>query len=161
MSDPLWCGLPLKLLTLSTVVPLIHSGVYILGCCAFLKSTIISLVFVTFMKRLSSWHRYLQVGLLIIVRDQAHHDCVIRKLNGAGPGHVIMCVQGVQYWAEDATLGDPVFRKRGLEVCLPTLTTWGLAVRKSRIQPHRGVFSPSSISLSASLVGTMVLKAEL
>ena len=27
-----------------------------------------------------------------------------------------------------------MFRVRGLEVRLPTLTTWGLAVRKSRIQ---------------------------
>ena len=62
---------------------------------------------------------------------------------------------GTQPW------GDPVFRVRGLEVCLPTLTTWGLAVRKSRIQGHRGVFRPSSISLPASLLGTMVLKAEL
>jgi len=33
--------------------------------------------------------------------------------------------------------GDPVFRVRALEVCLPTLTTWGLAVRKSRIQAQR------------------------
>jgi len=32
-----------------------------------------------------------------------------------------------------------VFRVRGLDVCLPTLTTWGLAVRKSRIQGHRSV----------------------
>jgi len=30
--------------------------------------------------------------------------------------------------------GDCVFRVRGLEVCLPTLTTRGLAVRKFRIQ---------------------------
>jgi len=63
--------------------------------------------------------------------------------------------------AEDATLGDPVFRVRGLEVCLPTLMTWGLLVRKSRSHMHRGVFRPSSISLPASLLGTMVLKADL
>jgi len=56
---------------------------------------------------------------------------------------------------------DPVFRVRGLEVCLPTLTTWGLAVRKSRTQAHRGVFRPSLISLPYSLLGTMVLKAQL
>jgi len=59
--------------------------------------------------------------------------------------------------------GDPVFtllQTPHLEVCLPTLTTLGLAVRKSRIQAHRGVFSPSSISLPASLLGSMVLKAE-
>jgi len=72
-----------------------------------------------------------------------------------------MCGQGVQYGAEDATLGDPVFSVRGLEVCLPTLMTWGLAVRNYRIQAHRAVFRPSSISLSGSLRGTRVLKAEL
>jgi len=57
--------------------------------------------------------------------------------------------------------GDPVFRVRGLEMFLPILTTWGVVVRKSRIQAHRGVFSSSSISLPASHVGTMVLKTEL
>ena len=52
-----------------------------------------------------------------------------------------MCVKGVQNGVEGARL-------RGLEVCLLTLTTWGLAVRKSRIQVLMGVFRPSSISLS-------------
>ena len=33
--------------------------------------------------------------------------------------------------------GAPVFRMSGLEVCLLTLTTWGLALRKSRIQADR------------------------
>jgi len=46
-------------------------------------------------------------------------------------------------------------------MCLPTLMTWGLAVRKSMIQAHRGVFRLSSIRLPASLLGTMVLKAEI
>jgi len=54
-----------------------------------------------------------------------------------------------------------VFRVRGLEVCLSTLMTWVLVFRKSRIQTHKGVFRPSSISLAASLLGAMVLKAEL
>jgi len=57
--------------------------------------------------------------------------------------------------------GDLVFSVRGLEVCLPTLMTWVLAVKKCRIQAYRRVFRPCSISLSASLRGTMVLKAEL
>jgi len=52
--------------------------------------------------------------------------------------------------------GDPVSRVRGIELCLPTLTIWGLAIRKSRIRALRGVFI-----LPASLLGTMVLKAEL
>jgi len=60
------------------------------------------------------------------------------------------------------TWGHPVFRVRGLEVRLPTLMNWGLdRIRKSWIQAHRGVFRPSSISLPASLLGIMVLKAEL
>ena len=50
-SSVMWTHRYLQLLTLSTVVPLNHSGVCILSCCTFLKSTIISLVFVTFMKR--------------------------------------------------------------------------------------------------------------
>jgi len=49
--------------------------------------------------------------------------------------------------------GAPVFRVRGLEVCLSTLATWGLAVSKSRIQAHRGVFRPSSISLPDQSAG--------
>jgi len=72
-----------------------------------------------------------------------------------------MCVQGVQYEADDTTLGRSCVQGEGLEVCLSTLMTWGLAVKKPRIQAHRGVFRPNSISLSASLRGTMVLKAEL
>ena len=70
----------LTLLTLSTVVPLIHSGIYILSC-TFLKSPITSLVFVTFMKRQTPECpvcHLIQVGFLV-VRDQTHHYCVIRK----------------------------------------------------------------------------------
>ena len=47
------------------------------------------------------------------------------------------------------------------EVLLPTLTNWGQAVRKSRTQLHREGFRPRALSLVMSLVGTMVLKAEL
>ena len=47
------------------------------------------------------------------------------------------------------------------DVLLPTLTSWGLPVRKSRIQLQREVFSPRVLSLVMSFVGTMVLNAEL
>ena len=47
------------------------------------------------------------------------------------------------------------------DVLLPTLTTWGLPVRKSRIQLQREVFSPRVLSLMMSVVGIMVLNAEL
>jgi hypothetical protein len=46
-----------------------------------------------------------------------------------------------------------------VDVLLPTLTTWGQLVRKSRIQLQREVFNPRVLSIV--MVGTMVLKAEL
>ena len=48
-----------------------------------------------------------------------------------------------------------------VDVLLPTLTTWGWPVRKSRIQLQREVFSPMVLSLVMSNGGTMVLNAEL
>ena len=47
------------------------------------------------------------------------------------------------------------------DMLLPTLTTWGWPVRNSRIQLQREVCSPRVLSLMMSLVGTMVLNAEL
>jgi hypothetical protein len=38
--------------------------------------------------------------------------------------------------------GAPVLRISMADVLLPTLTTWGRPVRKSRIQLQREVFSP-------------------
>ncbi len=49
----------------------------------------------------------LSVGRLIVVGDQAYHCCVIRKFDddiGAVCCCTVVCVQGVQEWAEDATL---------------------------------------------------------
>ncbi len=49
----------------------------------------------------------LSVGRLIIVCDQAYHCCVVSKFDddvGAVCGCTVMCVQGVQEWAEDAAL---------------------------------------------------------
>ncbi len=44
---------------------------------------------------------------LIVVGDQAYHRCVISKFDddiGAVCSCAVMCVQGVQEWAEDAAL---------------------------------------------------------
>ncbi len=49
----------------------------------------------------------LSVGRLIVVGDQAYHCCVISKIDDdirAVCGCTIVCVQGVQDWAEDAAL---------------------------------------------------------
>ena len=59
------------------------------------------------------------------------------------------------------TCGAPVLRISVADVLLPTLTTWGRPIRKSRIQLQREVFSPRILSLVMSFEGTMVLNAEL
>ncbi len=63
----------------------------------------------------------LSVGRLIVVGDQAYHRCVISKFDddiGAVCSCTVVCVQGVQEWAEDAVL-----RIRGDDVLLSILTT--------------------------------------
>ncbi len=72
-----------------------------------------------------------------------------------------MYVQRGQQGAQTQPCGAPVFRMRVDEVCQPTLTTWGLPVRKSRTHMHREVFNLRSLSFVMSLEGTMVLNAEL
>jgi hypothetical protein len=47
------------------------------------------------------------------------------------------------------------------DVLLPTLTTSGRPVKKSRIQFQREVFSPRVLSLVMSLEGTMVLNSTI
>ncbi len=47
------------------------------------------------------------VGRLIVVSDQAYHRCVVSEFDddvGAVYGCTVMCVQGVQEWAENAAL---------------------------------------------------------
>ncbi len=68
----------------------------------------------------------LSVGRLVIVSDQADHRCVVSKFDddiGAVCGFTVMCVQGVQEWAESAALGSTSVEIRGDEVLLPILTT--------------------------------------
>ena len=56
--------------------------------------------------------------------------------------------------------GTPVLRISVADVLLPTLTTWGRPVRKSRIQLQREVFSLRILSLVMSFGGTIVLNAD-
>ncbi len=58
----------------------------------------------------------LSVGLLIVVGDQAYHRCVISKFDddvGAVCGCTVVCVQGVQEWAEDAALWSTSVEDQG------------------------------------------------
>ena len=64
--------------------------------------------------------------------------------------------QGVQEGTEHSPLGG----SNVADVLLPTRTTWGRTIRKSRIQLQREGFSPRILSL-VSFEGTMVLNAEL
>ena len=43
------------------------------------------------------------------------------------------------------------------DVMLPTLTTWGQPVRKSRVQLQREVFSPRILRLLMSFEGTKLI----
>ena len=58
-------------------------------------------------------------------------------------------------------IGAPVLRISVADVLLPSLTTWGRPIRKSRIQLQRELFSPRVLSLVISFEGAMVLNAEL
>ena len=75
------------------------------------------------------------------------------KLND---GVEVMGNQGVQEGTKHAPLRGSL-----VDVLLPTLTTWGRPVRKSRIQLQRELLSPRVLSLVMSFEGTMVLNAEL
>ena len=69
--------------------------------------------------------------------------------------------QGVQEWTEHTPLGCSSVEDQHTDVLLPTLTTWGRPVRKSRIHLQREVFSPMFLSLVMNFEGTMLLNAEL
>ena len=55
--------------------------------------------------------------------------------------------------------GAPVLGISGVEMLLPTLTTWRRPVRKSSTQLHRAGLRPRVSSLMTSLEGIMVLNA--
>jgi hypothetical protein len=74
----------------------------------------------------------LPIGCLIVVGDQAYHRCVFGKDNdgvGVVLGHAVMGGLSMH-----APLRGPVLKISVAYVLLPTLTTWGWCVRKSRIQ---------------------------
>ncbi len=109
-SSVMWTQRNLKLFTRSTGVLSMVMGVCSLLC--LLKSTTSSLVLML-SERWFSWKPFsqgthiLSVGHLIIVGDQAYHRCAICKFDDdvrAVCGCTVMCVQGVQEWAEDAAL---------------------------------------------------------
>ena len=71
-------------------------------------------------------------------------------------------------WVLDFLTGHPQVVRvvnnpliRGVEMLLPTLTTWGRPVRKSSTQLHNAGSRPRVSSLMTSLEGTMVLNTEL
>ncbi len=56
------------------------------------------------------------VGRLIVAGDQAYHRCVISKFDddiGAVCSCTVVCVQGVQEWAEDAALRSTSVEDQG------------------------------------------------
>ncbi len=58
----------------------------------------------------------LSVGRLIVVSDQAYHRCVVIQFDddvGAVCGCTVVCVQGVQEWAEDAALRSTSVEDQG------------------------------------------------
>ncbi len=58
----------------------------------------------------------LSVGHLIVVGDQVYHCCVISKFDndiGAVCGCTVVCVQGVQEWAEGAALRSTSVEDQG------------------------------------------------
>ncbi len=78
-----------------------------------LKSTTSSLVLSMLSERwfllapFSQGTHLLSIGRLIVVGDQAYHRCVIGKFDddvGAVCSCTVVCVQGVQEWAENAAL---------------------------------------------------------
>ena len=76
-------------------------------------------------------------------------------------GHAAMGEQGVQEGTEHPPLRGTIPQISVADVLLPTLTTWGRLVMKSRIQLQREWFSPRVLSLVMSFEDTMVLNAEL
>ncbi len=142
----------LKLLTLSTGVPLIIRGVWCRWC-LFLKSTISSSF--THIQRetvvLAPWCKSLyliQVCGLIIVGNEAQNHSIIRKFNnrsGAVREHTVVCVERVEQGTQDTTLWGFYIQGDELEVNWPTFTTIGLPVRKSWIQSQSEEFRPRSV----------------
>ncbi len=135
-----------------------------------LKSTISSLVLLTFRETVCP-------GTMMLVSpphpsmrshhcwNEAQNHSIISKFdNRCGiceRTHSHVCRREYSRGLRTQPCGAPTFRVMEFEVYWPTFTTWGLPVRKSWIQSQSEVFRPRPVSLLVSLVGTMVLKAEL
>ncbi len=105
----------------------------------------------------------IQVCGLVIVVNEAQNHSIVRKFDnrsGAVRGHAVVCVERVGQGAQDTALWGSYVQGDGVGGELVDFTTCGLAVRKSWIQSQSEVFRPRSENLTASLVGTIVLKAE-
>ncbi len=72
-----------------------------------------------------------------------------------------MCVERVEQGTQDTALRGSYVQGDGVGGELAHFHHLCLPVRKSRIQSQSEVFRPRSESLTASLVGTIILKAEL
>ncbi len=123
-----------------------------------------------FRERQLSWHHdvslyLIQVCCLIIVGNEAQNHSIISKFNnrsGAVRGHTVMCVDRVEQGlrSQDTTLWGSYVQGDGVGGELAHFTTWGLPVRKSWIQSQSDEFRQRSVSLTASLMGTVVLKSN-
>ncbi len=158
----------LKLLTLTTGAPLIIRGVW--GrCCLFLMSTISSLVLLTFRERQLSWHHDISlstsskyaVSSLLEMRPRTTVSSANLTIEVELWENTVVCVERVEQGTPDTTPWGSYIQVMEFEVNWPTFTTWGLPVRKSWIQSQSEEFRPRSVSFKASLMGTIVLKAEL
>ncbi len=124
------------------------------------------LFLLTFRERPLSWHQDISLSSSskYAVSSLLVNHSIISKFDnrsGAVRGHTVMCVERVEQGAQDTALWGSYVQGDGVGVNWPTFTTWGLPVRKSWIQSQSEVFRPRSVSLTVSLMGTIVLKAEL
>ncbi len=128
MWDPRWCERRgtqrnLKLFIRSTGV---LSVVVVVGVCVYsalsseIHHQLLGLVDVEWevfhLTPFSQGTHLLSVGRLIVVGDQAYHRCVISKFDddiGAVCSCTVICVQGVQEWAEDAALRSTSVEDQG------------------------------------------------
>ena len=102
------------------------------------------------------------VGSLYAIDYQAHHRCVVCKLNdgvGVMRGHTVVSAQGVQEGAEHSPLGEHMLRISVAEVLLLTLTTF--TNTHTHTHTHMQALSFSLFSLSFPLFFSLSLPLSL
>ncbi len=105
-----------------------------------------------------------QVCGLIIVGKKAQNHSIISKFDnrcGAVRGHTFMCVERVEQGTQDTTLWGSYVQGDGVWGELAYLHHLRSAGEEILNQSQSEKFRPRPVSLEASLMGTMVLKAEL